>query len=304
MPELRDMQLLTSLARHNHFARAAEECGISQPAFSGRIRNLEIELGAPLVKRGNRFLGFTPEGEIVLSWARRMLSDADGLRQALAAAKGALSGRLRIGVVPSALAFAAQAPAALTRDHPDLLTQIASLTSSAIHQGLSDYSLDAGVTYLDHELPKGLRAEPLYAERYVLLSPRTLAPRESGSASWAEAAETPLCLLTQSMRNRRIIDDVFVTHIGRAPKPVTETNAFTVLLAQVASGAAATIAPAFLAESLAIAGDVVSLPLTEPEIRTSIGLAVIDRDPQPPAISALIGVLKALAPGAPDSGSR
>ena len=53
MTDLRDMQLLAALARKNHFARAAEECGISQSAFSARIRNLEVEVGAPIVKRGN-----------------------------------------------------------------------------------------------------------------------------------------------------------------------------------------------------------------------------------------------------------
>ena len=113
MPDLRDMQLLAALARQGHFARAADESGISQPAFSARIRNLEIDLGVPLVKRGNRFGGFTPEGEIALKWARRLLADADGLRQEVEAARGALSGRLAIGVVPTALAFVARVPVRL-----------------------------------------------------------------------------------------------------------------------------------------------------------------------------------------------
>ncbi|MEM9141051.1 MAG: LysR family transcriptional regulator, partial [Pseudomonadota bacterium] len=60
MPDLRDMELLAALARNRHFARAATECGISQPAFSARIRNMELDLGAAIVQRGNRFVGFTP----------------------------------------------------------------------------------------------------------------------------------------------------------------------------------------------------------------------------------------------------
>ena len=59
MPDLRDMQLLAALARQGHFARAADECGISQPAFSARIRNHEIDLRVAVVNRGNRFTGFT-----------------------------------------------------------------------------------------------------------------------------------------------------------------------------------------------------------------------------------------------------
>ncbi len=292
MPDLRDMQLLAALARQNHFARAAEECGISQPAFSARIRNLEIELGTPIVKRGNRFIGFTREGEIVLSWARRLLADADGLRQEIEAAKGAVSGRLAIGAVPTALAFAAQIPAEIRKDHPDLSVQIKSLSSNQIHQGLEDSSLDAGITYLDHELPAYLSVEPLYQESYVLLCPQHFAPRASGDATWQEAAELPLCLLTRDMRNRRILDEVFERSVGRIPEPVMETNAFTAALAQVASGAAATIAPHFLAEVLPTSASAVKLPLVDPLVQTPIGLVVGDQDPMPPAVRALMAAVR------------
>ncbi len=290
MPDLRDMQLLVSLARHNHFARAADECGISQPAFSTRIRNLEIEMGVPLVRRGNRFLGFTGEGEILLIWARRLLADADGLRQEIAAAKGALSGRLSIGAVPTALAFAAQAPAALRAAHPGLQVQILSQSSTEIHQGLADFSLDAGITYLDRELPSGLLRQPLYQERYVLIAPPALAPRAAGVASWAEAAALPLCLLVRSMRNRRILDEIFEQAVGVAPEPVLETNAFTAALAQTGAGVAATIAPEQLAESVTVS-NAVRLPLVAPEVTTAIGLVVTDREPQAPAVRALIDAL-------------
>jgi DNA-binding transcriptional LysR family regulator len=287
MPDLRDMQLLAALARQKHFARAAEECGISQPAFSARIRNLEIELGGPIVKRGNRFMGFTAEGEIALKWARRLLADADGLRQEIDAARGALSGRLALGAVPTALAYLAKVPARLRLEHPDLTIQLYSLTSSQIHRGLEDFSLDAGVTYLDHELPATLRSDLLYEERYVLLAPPALAPRGSGSISWRDAARLPLCLLTRNMRNRRILDDVFASVGVPVPQPILETNDFTAALAQVASGAAATIAPELLADSLPIAADAVRLTLVEPDARFPLGVVVADRDPLPPAITAL-----------------
>ena len=92
MAELRDMELLVALARFEHFGRAAEACGISQPALSTRIQRLEHDLGAPIVRRGNRFAGFTPEGEIALSWARRLTRNAEGMRQDMAAACGTLTG--------------------------------------------------------------------------------------------------------------------------------------------------------------------------------------------------------------------
>mgnify|MGYP006274628657 FL=1 len=290
MPDFRDLQLLVALARHQHFARAAEDCGISQPAFSARIRNLEAELGAPVVRRGNRMTGLTPEGEIALKWARRITADAQALREEIAAARGSLSGVLTLGAVPTALAFAAEVAARLRAAHPKLAAQVHSLSSSRIHAGLDDQSLDAGLSYLDRETPERFRVTPLYDERYVLVAPPRLAPRPEGTARWTEAAALPLCLLTRDMRNRRILDEIFAAHVGAAPEPVMETNAFTAALAHVACGAAATILPQRLSDTLA-APDLARLPLTEPQVTTPIGLVLPDRDPTPLAVAALERVL-------------
>ncbi len=294
MIDLRDMQLLVALAQHRHFARAAEACGISQPAFSGRIRNMEADFGVPLVQRGNRFLGLTREGEVVLRWSRKMLADAEGMRQEIAALKGSLTGKLSIGTVPTALSFVAQIPAALRNLHPELTLEIISASSTTIRRGLDDFTLDAGITYVEGADGAGFRSVPLYDETYVLLAPPAIAPREKGNATWAEAATLPLCLLTSDMNNRRIIDAVFA-EVGASPKPVMETNAFTAAFAQVASGAAATIAPSKLADSLPIGTNTVRLALTEPVASRVIGLLTVDRDPIPPAVQAMTTTAMAIA---------
>lgn len=291
MTDLRDMQLLAALARQKHFARAADECGISQPAFSARIRNLEKTLGAPIVKRGNRFIGFTPEGEIVLKWAHLLLANADSLRQEIEEAKSGLSGQLKLGVVPTALAFVATLPPKLRALHPDLSVHIISASSAQIARGLEDFSLDAGVTYLDEDLPVSFNPMPLYEERYLLVAPKRLAPKTSGNITWAEAAELPLCLLTSDMRNRQILDEIF-KYVDADPKPVMETNAFTAALAQVSNGISATIAPERLVESFPIAGDAVRLSLVKPVVSKPIGLITADREPVPPSVKALLTALE------------
>ena len=78
-----------------------------------------------------------------------------------------------------------------------------------IRRGIEDYSLHAGVTYLDREFPASIAVQPLYEERYVLLVPAGLSPRKRGAVTWREAADLPLCLLTRDMHNRRILDEVF-----------------------------------------------------------------------------------------------
>ena len=211
-PDIRDLQLLIALSQRKHFTQAAADCGISQPAFSARIRALESDLGVPIVRRGNKFLGFTRDGELLLKWARKILTDAEGMRQDIEVSKGALQGTLVLGVVPTALPFAASISTTLRAQYGELTIQIQSFTSAQIARGLADYSLDAGITYHDAKeiaptrvdaiRAEAIRFEEIYQEHYVLLVPIHLAPRKKGSASWAEAAALPLCLLSKDMRFR------------------------------------------------------------------------------------------------------
>ena len=290
MPDLRDMELLAALARNMHFARAAAECGISQPAFSARIRNLEMDLGAPIVKRGNRFMGFTEEGEIALRWAHRMIADAQGLRQEIQHSRGELSGKMVIGVVPTALPYVAGVAAELRKAHPKLTLQIYSRSASEIAQGLEDGSVDAGITYLESARPSGSVSRHLFDECYELLLPTPMAGDMNGEIGWKDAASFPLCLLTRNMQNRRIVDEAFLA-AQATPNLVMETNALTVSLVQVGNGIAGTIVPEMLVDSVGMQLDIVRLKLVDPVISKPVGVVIADRDPRLPAVDALMKVL-------------
>ncbi|WP_424985493.1 LysR family transcriptional regulator [Microbulbifer sp. S227A] len=283
MAEIRDLKLLVSLARHKHFSHAAEDCGISQPAFSARIRKMEDEFAIPLVRRGNKFLGFTREGEVVLKWARRLLNDAEGMRQEIDALRNTLRGKLVVGTVPTALPFAAIVSSHLRKAHPDLSLELQSLSSRQIELRLNDYTLDAGLTYVQEADPD--HTETLYNESYVLIAPAHMAPRSAGQARWSEAAALPLCLLTPDMRNRQFVDEIF-QRIGATPNIVMEANGFTALLAQVVSGNAATIAPKGVAETYFSARTATRLDLVEPFRTQAIGLSIRDQQPDTPIIRA------------------
>ena len=75
------LELLLALARERHFGRAAEAAGVTQPTLSSAVKSLEEQFGVLIVERGSRFRGFTPEGERILDWARRIVSDARTMRQ-------------------------------------------------------------------------------------------------------------------------------------------------------------------------------------------------------------------------------
>ena len=86
------LEYLIALARERHFGRAAEACGVTQPTLSAGIKQLEDTLGVLLVQRGSRFMGFTPEGERTLEWARRIVADSRAMRQDIDALKRGLAG--------------------------------------------------------------------------------------------------------------------------------------------------------------------------------------------------------------------
>lgn len=292
MSEIRNLKLLVSLAQHKHFSRAAEDCGISQPAFSARIRKMEESFALPLVRRGNKFMGFTREGEVVLKWARKILTDMEGMRQEIDVLGNDLRGKLVVGTIPTALPFAAIVSSHLRKAHPNLSITIQSLSSTQIDIQLNDFSLDAGITYVKDSDPT--TTEFLYEESYVLIAPKSIAPRMAGHATWAEAANLPLCLLTRDMRNRQIVDEIF-NGIEATPTVVMEANGFVAALAQVASGSAATIAPKGVAKTLFALESSVTLHLVKPTVTNAIGLSIKDQTPVLPAIQALrVAIRKSL----------
>jgi len=286
MLELRDLKFLSALARHRHFARAAEECGVSQPAFSMRIRKLEERLDTSIVKRGNRYQGLTEEGEAIVRHARDILEEVRSLEEIIRASKSEISGPLRLGTVPTAVAAAARLASDLHSHHPRVRLRVETVTSQAIRQRLDDGTLDAGLTYGDAARGETQHIDRLYDERYVLLAPEAMAPRKSGVVTWEEVADLPLCLLEPDMQNRRIIDRMF-WEIDRKPDLVAETTELGSALLTAAHGLGATILPEVLIADLGLPAGTVSLPVVEPVLENPMVLVTPTRNPTLPAVEAL-----------------
>jgi DNA-binding transcriptional LysR family regulator len=278
---IRQFEYLEALGREKNFRRAAEACNVSQPTLSAALAQLEDELGVPLVERAGRFQGLTPEGEIVLARARRALIEIDSMRAEVAEAREGLRGKLRLGVIPTALPMAVRVTAPFCASYPEVTLEILSLTSHQIRQRLERFEIDAGMTYLDNEPLPGVLSKPIYSESYCLLARADGPLGGRDSIGWAEAAEQKLCLLTGDMQNRRIIDGIFRS-VGKAPRPVVETNSIFNLITHAALPGVASIASRQVLDLLGPPAGVIALPLTDPEARHTIGLVVADRQPLPP----------------------
>ncbi|MEI4235000.1 LysR family transcriptional regulator [Roseovarius sp. D22-M7] len=286
MISLRELEFLASLARRKHFARAAEECGVSQPAFSMRIRKLEEKLDTPIVKRGNRFQGFTAEGDALVRHARKIVGDVKILEQEFRSAKGEITGKLVLAAIPTAVIFAARAVKALRAKHPGVKVSIQTATSLAIQQGLENGLFEAGITYGEGVSRDLLRVEDLYSETYTLLTPTHLAPRVTGEVTWAEAAQLPLTLLEPGMQNRRILDKVF-DDLGLLPNVTVETSGFMAAMVLAAEGMSATVVPNHLIEAFGQPGGTVALPLVAPVLEKKVAIVTPLRDPGLPVVDAL-----------------
>jgi DNA-binding transcriptional LysR family regulator len=281
------LEMLLALAREQHFGRAAEACGITQPSLSAGLRQLEETLGVLLVQRQSRFLGFTPEGLRVLDWARRIVADARAMRQEIRALKSGLAGHLRLAAVPTALPIVASLTTPLHMGHKDIGFTVVSCTSIEILTKLENLEVDAGLSYIDNEPLGRARAVPLYQERYRLLISDTAPLGQRDSVTWAEVGEIPLCLLTPDMQNRRIIDRR-LRAAGVEPAPTLQSNSMVVLFSHVRTGRWASIMPAVLPETMGIGTPIRAIPIEDADTPPTIGLIYPHREPLAPLTAALV----------------
>jgi DNA-binding transcriptional LysR family regulator len=289
------LEYLMALAREQHFGRAADSCGVTQPTLSAGIKQLESTLGVMLVQRGSRYIGLTPEGERTLDWARRIVSDSRSMKQELKSLKLGLTGLLRIAAVPTALAMVEALTTPFREKHPDVRFSIYSRNSVEILSLIENLEIEAGISYLDNEPLGRVSTVPLYRERYRLVTSAEAPLGRRDKVTWKEVADVPLCLLTPDMQNRRIIDSL-LRKAGRDPSPTLVSNSMIVLFSHVRTGQWASIMPMRLAETLGLTETIRAIPIVDPEAVHTIGLLVPQREPLTPLTAALVAEARRLAP--------
>jgi len=293
------LDFILALARERHFGRAAEACGVTQPTLSAGVKQLEEQMGVLLVVRGSRFQGFTPEGQRVLEWARRIVSDTRSMREEINSLRHGLSGRLRIAAIPTALAMVAALTTPYREKHPNVQFTIYSRTSVEVLELLENLEIDAGITYVENEPLGRVSMVPLYHERYRLLTAADAPLGTRDSVTWSEVAQVPLCLLTPDMQNRRIIDRM-LRSAGGDPRPTLESDSMILLFSHVRTGRWASVMPNKLAETLGLTDTLRAIPIVDPEAIQTIGLVVPSREPMMPITAALVEVARRIAPSLDD----
>ncbi|MBV8250090.1 MAG: LysR family transcriptional regulator [Comamonas sp.] len=298
---LTSMRYLVALNEHRHFGRAALACHITQPALSNALRALEEEFGIVIVRRGRVFAGLTPEGQQVLATALSMLKSEEALRQDLSLGAGRLKGQLRMAAVPTAMPMLTRFAALLREQHPGITPVVLSMSSLELEGGLEDLSLDLALGYSER-MPEGdgrrgaraqkarLQVWPQYLEHYYLLRPGKRAGMGK-PMSWAQAAQSPLCLLTPDMHNRLIVDEGFRA-AGCKVEAAMETNSVLTLTMAVAECGMSSVLPGALVATLAQSQGLAIHPLVRPQLQTAIAFLAQPADSATRALQAATELLQ------------
>jgi len=287
------LEMFIALATEEHFGRAAQSCGVTQPTLSAAIKQLEDQMGVMLVWRGSRFRGLTPEGARVLEWARRIVADTRAMKEEMRTAREGLSGKLRLAAIPTALAMVSDLVTPLTRRHPGLRFTVFSRNSVEILHMLENLEIEAGISYLDNEPLGRVSTVPLYAEHYNLLIHKDRPEASRDRIGWEDLAALPLCLLTPDMQNRRIINH-HLTAAGAEAAPRLESSSVLSLVAHVVTGDWATVLPMKTAALFLPRGDLAAIPVGAPAAAHLVGLVAPWREPHTPVLEALLSAARKL----------
>ncbi|PZR00325.1 MAG: LysR family transcriptional regulator [Cereibacter sphaeroides] len=237
---LKQMRYFEALARHRHFGRAAEDCAISQPALSMKVRELEDVVGTPLLERNARQMRLTGFGEVFLSRARSILRSVDELEDLSRATGAKPAGILRIGVIPTVAPYLLPSIIAnLSHQFPDLSPSLRETVTSRLVTEIVDGRLDAAILALPLSEPS-LVEVALFSERFVLVRPMIDARRPVPSRDVLQ--EMRLLLLEEGhcFREQALS---FCSMPSSRPREMLDGSNLSTLVQMVGAGIGVTLIP-------------------------------------------------------------
>ena len=228
------------IAELQSVSKAAAVVRIAQPALSRQVRSLEIELGSSLLVRRPWGVTLTPAGEVLVSRGRRLLVDAENIRDAVADLSSEPRGRIAVGV-PTSLAVALIPPlATIVRDrYPGLRPHFVDGFSAMLHGRTMAGDLDLAVLYEDRAKAP-LATAPLLTEALMMIGPRGAKP--SGRSMAAVIRNKTLILPARPNRLRLIVDEALAKHAGLEFLTV-EVDSLPAIVGMVAVGLGFTFLP-------------------------------------------------------------
>jgi LysR family transcriptional regulator, benzoate and cis,cis-muconate-responsive activator of ben and cat genes len=169
--DLRQLRYFVAVAEELHFSRASVRLNLAQSALSSQIRQLEREIGGPLLVRTTRHVELTPAGAALLDDAREVLASADeAVRRARALVRGE-AGSVVIGFLgPAPGGVFAPLLARFSSLHPSVRVEVRALDFTDLVAGVRERRADVAFLYLPLDEPD-LEVTPLLSESRVVVLP-------------------------------------------------------------------------------------------------------------------------------------
>ena len=252
--DLKQLEYFVRVAELGSFTRASIALDIAQPALSRQIRLLEVELRQNLLIRNGRGALPTEAGNLLLKHGRGILHQVELAREELGAVKGALAGRVSIGLPPS-LSRLITVP--LTRAFKQQLPH-AHLTltegfSVLMLEGLRVGNLDMAVLYSAAHSPE-VELTMLHTEELVLISKSSAVqgvkqkaaktPKQRQPIKLSEVADLPLILPSRPNAFRMLIESE-MSGIGSKPRIALEVDGLNAILSLVKEGLGHAVLPSY-----------------------------------------------------------
>jgi DNA-binding transcriptional LysR family regulator len=223
--ELRQLGYFLAVAEEANFTRAAERVHVSQSGVSAQVRQLERDLGAPLIDRSGRVATLTAAGAAALPHARATLAAATAVRQAVDDVTGLVSGRIVVGMVTACtVAPLFDALAAFHLAHPGIEIALVEGNSDWLVEQVRTGAADVALIGAAGAPPEGLDALTIISEGLVAaVSPgHPLAGRET--ATLAEVTRYPIISLPPGTGVRAVFDQDCAAQ-GRRPEIAFQASA-------------------------------------------------------------------------------
>ncbi|WP_436991223.1 LysR family transcriptional regulator [Streptomyces sp. enrichment culture] len=301
--EIRQLRYLVAVVEEAGFTRAAERLHVAQPGVSAQIRQLERELGQPLLDRSGRTVRPTEAGEALLPYARAALAAVDGMRQTADEFTGLLRGRVTVGLFSAAATHDLDVVSVLAgfhEDHPHVEITLTEDVSDRMVTALQHGELDVAVIGLTgEEPPPGVDLRIVVDEPLVAAVPPGDPLAGRASVALAALGERTLISLPRGTGLRAVLDRACAA-AGIRPRVGYEAAAPHVLAELAARGLGVAVLPA---GSAAEAGDRLrALEIVRPRLRGRIALAWRTDGPSGPAARAFLARMREAMPAPAPAG--
>lgn len=287
---LRDLQYLVALADTGHFGEAAERCHISQPTLSAQIKKLEEYLGVQLFERQPRKVSVTDVGRRIVDRARLVVRQAEDIREVARASRDPLTGKLRVGLIPTIAPYLLPRVAPRLKSRlPDLQLMLYEYQTGPLLEKLRAGELDLAILALPADTA-GLETRSLFAESFVVAMPRghRLAARKRLKP--ADLAGETLLLLEDGHCLRDQALDV-CGNVPLAEEQDFRATSLETLRQMVAAGLGVTLLPRLAAEGpIAGARGLEIRPFAPPSPSRMVGAAWRKSSTREAAIEAVCKV--------------